>query len=302
MNMSSSVNLFNHQQHAVNNNNINCDDEFSSGSNGDQIAGNSGQGGGDGFGRGVAKSCLSPARDNTPTPLNNILNSPRKKNAYRNHLSIMGGDPNNRGRDSIGTENELWIPSHSGGILGVKRKSCTPQSSSDHLATAHRTGLASANASKITPKFCKLSAAGPMGQATSDAAGGMCLVSCPSIPRSQASSQSVEPSRQPSSSSTQCPTNYTEQLQSLAASMKRTEESRRHIVKMKREHLTPAQRAALSTATAQLSKQNQQVMSSSSSSSSSSQSPQGSGGFMAQLNGVRRTMGGYLGSVNNQTL
>jgi len=104
-------------------------------------------------------------------------------------------------------------------------------------------------------------------------------------------------------SSAQRPTNYTEQLQSLAASMKRTEESRRHIVKMKREHLTPAQRAALSTATAQLSKQNQQVMSSSSgSSSSSSQSPQGGSGFMAQLNGVRRTMGGYLGSVNNQTL
>ena len=104
------------------------------------------------------------------------------------------------------------------------------------------------------------------------------------------------------SSSAQRPTNYTEQLQSLAASMKRTEESRKHIVKMKREHLTPAQRAALSTATAQLSEQNQQVMSSSSSSSGSSQSPQGSGGFMAQLNGVRRTMGGYLGSVNNQTL
>lgn len=103
-------------------------------------------------------------------------------------------------------------------------------------------------------------------------------------------------------SSAQRPTNYTEQLQSLAASMKRTEESRKHIVKMKREHLTPAQRAALSTATAQLSKQNQQVMSSSSSSSGSSQSPQGNSGFMAQLNGVRRTMGGYLGSVNNQTL
>lgn len=78
--------------------------------------------------------------------------------------------------------------------------------------------------------------------------------------------------------------NYSAQLQSLAASMKRTEESRRHVVKMKQEHLTPEQQAALSLAKDSLAKENEQVQR----------------GFMAALEQSRRQLGQYL--MNTQTL
>lgn len=51
---------------------------------------------------------------------------------------------------------------------------------------------------------------------------------------------------------------YNEALQSLARSMKRTEETRRHVM-MQRNMLTPAQQAALSSAKEQLQAQNHQV-------------------------------------------
>ena len=66
--------------------------------------------------------------------------------------------------------------------------------------------------------------------------------------------------------------------------MKRTEESRRHVVKMKQEHLTPEQQAALSLAKDSLAKQNEQVQR----------------GFMAALEVSRRQLGQYL--MNTQTL
>ena len=66
--------------------------------------------------------------------------------------------------------------------------------------------------------------------------------------------------------------------------MKRTEESRRHVVKMKQEHLTPEQQAALSLAKDSLAKQNEQVQR----------------GFMAALEQSRRQLGQYL--LNTQTL
>jgi hypothetical protein len=79
---------------------------------------------------------------------------------------------------------------------------------------------------------------------------------------------------------------YCEALHSLAESMKRSEESRQYIVKIKREVLTLEQRTELSLAKTRLEKQNQQVQSS----------------FMAALEESRKKLGIYLGHMSQQTL
>ena len=79
---------------------------------------------------------------------------------------------------------------------------------------------------------------------------------------------------------------YSEALHSLAESMKRSEESRQYVVKMKREVLTPKLQTELSLAKTRLEKQNQQVQVS----------------FMAALEESRKKLGIYLGHMNQQTL
>jgi hypothetical protein len=79
---------------------------------------------------------------------------------------------------------------------------------------------------------------------------------------------------------------YSEALHGLLESMKRTEESRKYVLKMKREVLTPEQQAALSLAKTMLEKQNQQVQLS----------------FVAALEGSRKKLGMYLGHTSQQTL
>jgi hypothetical protein len=79
---------------------------------------------------------------------------------------------------------------------------------------------------------------------------------------------------------------YSEALHGLLESMKRTEESRKYVLKMKREVLTPEQQAALSLAKTMLEMQNQQVQLS----------------FVAALEGSRKKLGMYLGHTSQQTL
>ena len=79
---------------------------------------------------------------------------------------------------------------------------------------------------------------------------------------------------------------YSEALHDLLESMKRTEESRKYVVKMKREVLTPEQQAALSLAKTMLEEQNQQVRLS----------------FVAASEGSRKKLGMYLGHTSQQTL
>jgi hypothetical protein len=79
---------------------------------------------------------------------------------------------------------------------------------------------------------------------------------------------------------------YSEALHSLAESMKRSEESRKYVVKMKREVLTPEQQAALLSAKTMLEKQNQQVQTS----------------FVAALGESHKKLGMYLGHMSQQTL
>jgi hypothetical protein len=79
---------------------------------------------------------------------------------------------------------------------------------------------------------------------------------------------------------------YSEALHSLAESMKRSEESRQYVVRMKREVFTPKQQTELSLAKTRLEKQNQQVQLS----------------FMAALDESRKKLGIYLGQMSQQTL
>ena len=79
---------------------------------------------------------------------------------------------------------------------------------------------------------------------------------------------------------------YSEALHNLAESMKRSEESRQYVVKMKREVFTPKQQAELSLAKTRLEEQNQQVQLS----------------FMAALEESRKKLGIYLGHISQQTL
>ena len=88
--------------------------------------------------------------------------------------------------------------------------------------------------------------------------------------------------------------NYTEALQSLANSMKRTESTRKFMVQMKQQYLTPEQQEALSNAKEQLSKQNQLISQQQSNSSSG-------GGFMSALGASQKKLNQYLGNVH-QTL
>ena len=75
--------------------------------------------------------------------------------------------------------------------------------------------------------------------------------------------------------------------------MKRTESTRKFMVQMKQQYLTPEQQEALSNAKEQLSKQNQLVSQQSSASG-------GGGGFMSALGASQKKLNQYLGNV--QTL
>ena len=92
--------------------------------------------------------------------------------------------------------------------------------------------------------------------------------------------------------------NYTEALQSLANSMKRTESTRKFMVQMKQQYLTPEQQEALSNAKEQLSKQNQLISQQGTTSSASS----GGGGFMSALGASQKKLNQYLGNTVGQTL
>ena len=89
--------------------------------------------------------------------------------------------------------------------------------------------------------------------------------------------------------------NYTEALQSLANSMKRTESTRKFMVQMKQQYLTPEQQEALSNAKEQLSKQNQLV-------SQQSSSAAGSSSFFGALGASQKKLNQYLGNTVGQTL
>lgn len=79
---------------------------------------------------------------------------------------------------------------------------------------------------------------------------------------------------------------YSEALRSLAESMKRSEESRKYVVKMKRDVLTPEQQAALSLAKTRLESQNHQVQLS----------------FMTALEESRKQLGSFLEHMSQHTL
>jgi len=111
---------------------------------------------------------------------------------------------------------------------------------------------------------------------------------------------------------------YKDALQSLARSMKRTEETRRHVM-MHRSMLTPAQQAALSSAKEQLQAQNQQVQQRATHvarpvpAQEAHEGSQRSSIVAAFLSGSRGTLTNgleqsrkqlsmYMGQMNNQTL
>ena len=77
--------------------------------------------------------------------------------------------------------------------------------------------------------------------------------------------------------------------------MKRTESTRKFMVQMKQQYLTPEQQEALSNAKEQLSKQNQLI----SQQGTTSSAPSG-GGFMSALGASQKKLNQYLGNV--QTL